>query len=62
MRGVRGLGLLLLGVASAAWAGGPRFVTGTSGYSVRAGTPMAWYTGQPLYFTDPGARNSPRSP
>ena len=55
MRGVRGLGLLLLGVASAAWAGGPRFVTGTSGYSVRAGTPMAWYTGQPLYFTDPGA-------
>jgi hypothetical protein len=49
------LALLLLAATVPAHAGGPRFVTGTSGYSVRAGTPMAWYTSQPLYFTDPGA-------
>ena len=42
----------LLG-ATSAWAGGPRFVTGTSGYAT-AGVPMAWYTNAPLYFTDPG--------
>jgi hypothetical protein len=35
------------------WAGGPRFVSGTSGYT-NAGLPMAWYTAQPMYFTDPG--------
>ena len=36
-----------------AWAGGPRFITGTSGYPA-AGVPMAWYTSTPMYFTDPG--------
>ena len=40
-----------------AWAGGPRFVTGTSGYAA-AGVPMAWYTSQPMYFTDPGDLSS----
>jgi hypothetical protein len=45
--------LLLLSAAATAWAGGPRFVTGT-GYA-QAGVAMAWYTPQPLYFTDPGA-------
>jgi hypothetical protein len=39
--------------AAIAWAGGPRFVTGTVGYAA-AGVPMAWYTSAPLYFTDPG--------
>jgi IPT/TIG domain len=39
--------------AAAAWAGGPRFISGTSGFTT-AGLPMAWYTGQPMYFTDPG--------
>ena len=54
MRSARALAALLLGVAAAtAWAGGPRFVTGT-GYA-QAGVAMAWYTTQPLYFTDPGA-------
>ena len=43
---------LVLGAASA-WAGGPRFITGTNGYAT-AGVPMAWYTNAPLYFTDPG--------
>ena len=40
-----------LGAASA-WAGGPRFITGTT-YAT-AGVPMAWYTNAPMYFTDPG--------
>ena len=35
------------------WAGGPRFVSGASGYS-KAGVMMAWYTSQPLYYTDAG--------
>jgi hypothetical protein len=44
---------LLLAVSATAWAGGPRFITGTSGYA-QAGVPMAWYTNQPMYYTDPG--------
>ena len=40
-----------------AWAGGPRFVTGTTGYAT-AGVPMAWYTNAPMYFTDPGDLSS----
>ncbi len=32
-------------------------MTGTSGYA-QAGIPMAWYTSQPLYFTDAGDLNS----
>jgi hypothetical protein len=43
--------------AATAWAGGPRFISGTSGYA-QAGVPMAWYTGQPMYFTDPGELSS----
>ncbi|HSY34241.1 MAG TPA: IPT/TIG domain-containing protein [Acidobacteriaceae bacterium] len=39
--------------AASGWAGGPRFITGTSGYAT-AGVPMAWYTNAPQYFTDPG--------
>ena len=49
-------GGLILGAATA-WAGGPRFVSGTSGYA-QAGVPMAWYTSQPMYFTDPGGLSS----
>jgi hypothetical protein len=52
--------LIVAGVVLAtatAWAGGPRFVTGTSGYAT-AGVPMAWYTSQPMYFTDPGDLSS----
>jgi hypothetical protein len=44
---------LLLLIALQAWAGGPRFVTGT-GYAAK-GQIMAFYTSQPTYFTDPGA-------
>lgn len=36
-----------------AWAGGPRFVSG-SNYCCSAGAWMAWYTTHPQYFTDPG--------
>jgi hypothetical protein len=39
--------------AASAWAGGPRFITGASGYTM-AGVPMAWYTNAPMYFTDSG--------
>ena len=56
MRSVRRCGLVMVCgwmMASAAWAGGPRFITGTSGYA-QAGVPMAWYTNAPKYFTDPG--------
>ena len=48
--------MVMAGVAlctASAWAGGPRFITGTSGYTM-AGVPMAWYTNAPMYFTDPG--------
>jgi hypothetical protein len=34
-------------------AGGPRWVTGPPFFTV-SGTPVVWYTNQPLYFTDPG--------
>jgi hypothetical protein len=39
--------------ATTTWAGGPRFVSGSTGFT-KAGVVMTWYTGQPLYFTDPG--------
>jgi len=51
------VGCALALVAATAWAGGPRFITGTSGYA-QAGIPMAWYTAQPMYFTDPGDLSS----
>jgi hypothetical protein len=44
---------LSLVAPTTAWAGGPRFVSGTSGYN-HPGIPMSWYTAQPMYFTDPG--------
>jgi hypothetical protein len=44
---------LALAFAPAAHAGGPRFISGTSGFST-PGVPMAFYTNQPLYYTDPG--------
>ena len=47
----------ILSFAALAWAGGPRFVSGSSGYN-KAGIPMGWYTPQPLYFTDPGDLSS----
>jgi hypothetical protein len=43
----------ILSSLAPAWAGGPRFVSGSSGYN-KAGIPMGWYTPQPLYFTDSG--------
>jgi hypothetical protein len=44
-------------LTAAAWAGGPRFVTGTT-YANGAGNPMPFYTTQPMYFTDPGELSS----
>jgi len=45
--------LIFISSLATAWAGGPRFVSGSSGYK-NAGVPMGWYTTQPMYFTDPG--------
>ena len=39
--------------ASQAWAGGPRFVTGSSFWS-GAGNVISFYTTSPAYYTDPG--------
>ena len=55
MKLLAGVGIAM--VASTAWAGGPRFITGTSGFTT-AGIPMAWYTNTPTYFTDPGDLSS----
>jgi hypothetical protein len=52
-----GVALVLMLAKATAWAGGPRFISGTSGYAT-AGVPMAWYTSQPMYFTDPGDLSS----
>ncbi len=46
-------GMIVVMGAGSAWAGGPRFITGTSGYAT-PGVAMAWYTNAPMYFTDPG--------
>lgn len=49
--------LTALGVflsATAAWAGGPRWVTGPPYFTGAAGNAVVWYTPQPHYFTDPG--------
>jgi hypothetical protein len=43
----------LLG-AVAAFASGPRWITGPPYFTAPAGTPVVWFTTQPLYFTDPG--------
>ena len=40
--------------AAGALASGPRWVTGPPYFTAPPGTPVVWYTTQPLYFTDPG--------
>ena len=47
-----GLGILSA-ATTAAFAGGPRFVSG-SGLAVQPGQPEGWGTSQLLYYTDPG--------
>ncbi len=37
-----------------AHAGGPRFVTGATGWWVYGGTPISFFTSTPVYYTDPG--------
>jgi hypothetical protein len=53
IRRVSAFALCWLTVGAAAFAGGPRWVTGPP-YFTTSGVPVAWYTNQPLYFTDPG--------
>ncbi|HSU19956.1 MAG TPA: IPT/TIG domain-containing protein, partial [Acidobacteriaceae bacterium] len=48
--------VLIVGARQAS-AGGPRFITGTSGY-FDSGWPMAFYTSSPAYYTDPGDLNA----
>ncbi len=43
--------------APRAWAGGPRFVSG-SGIWIQPGQPEGWSTSQLTYFTDPGSLSS----
>ena len=50
--------LLLTSVSPLAWAGGPRFVTGTAFAGAAAGQVMSFYTPTPLYYTDPGELNA----
>lgn len=65
MRGPRGTGfralatliVLLMGAVAPAFASGPRWVTGPPYFTV-ASQPVAWYTSQPPYFTDPGDLSS----
>ena len=56
-RGLRICRMLALcwvwGMGAAAWAGGPRWVTGRPFFTT-SGVPVVWYTNQPQYFTDPG--------
>lgn len=49
--------LCWLAASVAAFAAGPRWVTGAP-YFTTSGVPVAWYTTQPLYFTDPGDLSS----
>ena len=53
LRRMAGFALCWLGVGAMAFAGGPRWVTGPPYFST-SGVPVAWYTNQLLYFTDPG--------
>jgi hypothetical protein len=46
--------LACLLLSATAWAGGPRFVTGSQFSAAGAGQFMAFRTNQPLYFTDAG--------
>jgi hypothetical protein len=61
LRGSVRLALLLVlcfAGTSQVFAGGPRFVTGSNYPNVKPGTPMAFYTAQPAYFTDAGDLSS----
>src|SRR6202044_2260549 len=54
LRWFQAVGLLFWSAtATTLWAGGPRWVTGPP-FFTQSGTPVIWYTNQPLYFTDPG--------
>ena len=53
LRTIFALALCWLAMGAAAFAGGPRWVTGPPYFST-SGVPVAWYTNQLLYFTDPG--------
>ncbi len=56
-RSVWRIGLIALAwVASGSlgWAGGPRFVTGTTFQAAASGQVMAFFKPNPLYYTDPG--------
>ena len=44
--------LLLLFVATAAWAGGPRWVAGPSYFQGKTGQPVVWANGRVSYYTD----------
>ena len=45
---------VLLLIAGAAEASGPRWVTGPPYFTAASGNAVVWYTSHPLYFTDPG--------
>jgi hypothetical protein len=53
VRWISAFALCWLVVGATAFAGGPRWVTGPPYFSTSA-VPVAWYTNQLLYFTDPG--------
>jgi hypothetical protein len=53
LRRMAAFALCWLAVGVAAFAGGPRWVTGPPYFST-SGVPVAWYTNHLLYFTDPG--------
>lgn len=57
LRRIFALVLCWLAVSVTSFAGGPRWVTGPP-YFTTSGVPVAWYTTQPLYFTDPGDLSS----
>ncbi|MEO6815315.1 MAG: IPT/TIG domain-containing protein [Edaphobacter sp.] len=52
LRRISGFALCWLAVGTAAFAGGPRWVTGPPYFST-SGVPVAWYTNHLLYSTDP---------
>jgi IPT/TIG domain. len=52
-RRIAAFALCWLVAGTAAFAGGPRWVTGAP-YFTTSGVPVPWYTNHLLYFTDPG--------
>ncbi len=50
--------LWFLAAGSAAWAGGPRYVTGPPFFTGPAGVPIGWRQANLLYYTDPGDLSS----